>query len=104
MEKIWAEIKNGLVVNTFLWDGVSTYESQHFISETPNNLNVCIGWAYLDGVFYPPKPFDSWVWDEIKHDWVAPVPRPNEDDLYFWDENKGDWIFVRFGTPDYEVE
>lgn len=46
------------------------------------------GWSYVDGVFIPPQPFQSWTWDG--ESWVAPEPKPEGD--YAWDESLGQWV------------
>jgi hypothetical protein len=53
-----------------------------------------IGFTYdpdLDA-FLTPKPYPSWVLNEIKQ-WVAPVPMPVEqDNFYIWDEENTAWF------------
>lgn len=51
-----------------------------------------IGYTYDEqrDAFIPPKPFPSWVLDEDKCLWVAPVPRPDGD--YMWDETVQNWL------------
>ena len=48
--------------------------------------------------FVRPKPFPSWVFDEDKFDWVAPVAHPDPDPfvahLYDWNEEAQAWDFV----------
>jgi len=81
---------------------VSTDQSKAF------RLNYAgIGFTYdetLDG-FIEPKPFDSWVLDELKGKYNPPVvypetytqnltdPRTDQpvSDLYLWDENTTSW-------------
>jgi hypothetical protein len=52
-----------------------------------------IGYIYdnkLDA-FIPPKPYESWVLDEVSCLWNAPIVRPNDDKLYGWDEPSLSW-------------
>lgn len=42
-------------------------------------------------VFYPLKPYPSWVLDEVKWRWEAPVPKPLGG-YYVWDEYVQNWI------------
>jgi hypothetical protein len=42
-------------------------------------------------VFYPVKPYPSWVFDEVDWRWKAPVPMPTEG-YYAWDEENQNWI------------
>jgi len=43
--------------------------------------------------FIPPKPFNSWVLDEEKYDWVAPIPMPEpvEGMIWVWNESIVNW-------------
>ena len=43
-----------------------------------------------DGAFIPPKPYDSWVFNEDTCLWEAPVPMP-EDGEYIWNESTVSW-------------
>jgi hypothetical protein len=65
-----------------------------------------IGGKYIDGRFYPPKPYPSWVWSEVDVErynqqtneseivksfaWVAPVERPEGE--YDWNEETLSWV------------
>jgi hypothetical protein len=61
--------------------------------ETPNlitytDLNPAfIGGEYVDGYFYPPQPYPSWVKDEGV--WAAPTPKPEGN--YIWNEDQQIW-------------
>lgn len=50
-----------------------------------------IGGDYVDGFFYPPQPFASWIRNEGK--WVAPISKPDGIG-YFWDEQTLNWIKI----------
>lgn len=41
---------------------------------------------------YPPKDFDSWIWQD--DEWKPPKPWPNDGVTYDWDESVVDWIPV----------
>jgi len=52
-----------------------------------------IGYTYdetLDA-FVPPKPFASWILDETKAQWKAPVDYPTEEGRFTWNEEKQSW-------------
>lgn len=52
-----------------------------------------IGYTYdadLDA-FVPPRPYPSWVLDEVACQWVAPVPCPPEG-RHVWDEASRSWL------------
>lgn len=42
--------------------------------------------------FIPPKPFESFVLNEQKGDWDAPVEKPVDGKPYEWSEEKTDWV------------
>lgn len=56
--------------------------------------------VYLEELneFVKAKPFPSWVFDEDKFDWVAPVAHPDPDPfvahLYDWNEETQAWDFI----------
>lgn len=43
------------------------------------------GGTYVDGVFFPKKPYPSWVLNS-NNQWTAPVEMPIDDKNYVWDE------------------
>lgn len=53
-----------------------------------------VGFTYdsLKDAFIPPKPFQSWIFDEDIRQWHAPVPHPQDGGFYSWDENTLNWI------------
>jgi len=42
-------------------------------------------------VFIPPKPYPSWVFDDINIWWMPPTPYPNDGKAYNWDEKIIGW-------------
>lgn len=52
-----------------------------------------IGYTYKEtaDVFIPPKPFPSWILNEVEWIWEAPIPYPEVGDWY-WDEEIGNWV------------
>lgn len=55
-----------------------------------------IGFTYDEGrnAFIPPKPFNSWILDEITCCWQAPITCPADGKLYTWDESAQQWTEV----------
>lgn len=54
-----------------------------------------IGYTYdrVRDAFIPPKPFESWIFDEETLDWRAPVPHPDDDgNIYSWSEEQQAWL------------
>jgi hypothetical protein len=52
-----------------------------------------IGYTYdaVNDVFYPPKPYASWILSETTWLWEAPVPYPDDGKIYIWDEETTNW-------------
>jgi hypothetical protein len=42
--------------------------------------------------FIPPKPFASWVLEELTCQWKAPTPMPTDGKKYSWDEATTSWV------------
>ena len=52
-----------------------------------------IGYTYDEGrdAFIPPKPFNSWLLDEVTCQWKAPVDYPTDGKRYNWNEDTQSW-------------
>ena len=116
----FAKVENGLVVNvivakkeffdTFVdnspgeWVKTSynTYKGIHYDPTTGDPSEdqskslrknfAGVGYTYdkINDCFIPPKPFDSWLFDETTANWVAPIPKPEDSD--YWDEASLSWV------------
>ena len=55
-----------------------------------------VGYTYDEGrdAFIAPKPFASWVLDEAKAQWKAPVDYPTDGGRYTWNETTQNWDAV----------
>lgn len=55
-----------------------------------------IGFIYdeMRDAFIPPKPYQSWLLDEVTCRWISPVPKPETGGPYEWDEIAQQWITV----------
>jgi hypothetical protein len=54
-----------------------------------------IGGDFYSNKFYAPKPYDSWVRNEVLGTWEAPIAYPEEDGKqYAWDESVIGWIEI----------
>lgn len=53
-----------------------------------------IGWKWDESkdMFYPPKPYDSWILNETTGLWEAPVAYPDDGQTYQWDESITNWV------------
>ena len=72
----------------------NTSGNAHSDSGTPFRGNYAgIGFTYdeTNDVFYAPKPYDSWVLDETKWIWKAPVDYPSDGKDYTWNEETTSW-------------
>jgi len=59
------------------------------------------GWMYNEehDIFHPASPFPSWSLDEVKGQWIPPVPRPETEpivegarpSMYQWNEDNQNW-------------
>ena len=52
-----------------------------------------VGYTYDEGrnAFIPPKPYNSWLLDEDKAQWKAPVDYPTDEGKYTWNEEILTW-------------
>lgn len=55
-----------------------------------------IGFTYdsVRDAFIPPKPFASWVLDEVTCLWNPPTSMPIDGKRYIWDEPTTSWVEV----------
>jgi hypothetical protein len=53
-----------------------------------------IGFYYDENLdaFIPPKPFASWILDEVTCHWAPPKSCPEDGNQYSWDEAAMDWV------------
>jgi len=66
-----------------------------------NNFRNCyagIGYKYdpVRDAFIPPKPYESWLFDEENLNWIPPIPKPESspDWIWVWDEITKDWFKI----------
>ena len=52
-----------------------------------------IGYTYDEGrdAFIAPKPYNSWILDEITCQWKAPVDYPAKEGIFAWNEENLTW-------------
>ena len=97
-------INTGMFGDPALWIQTSynTHGGVHSQGGTPLRKNYAgIGYSYdaTRDAFIPPKNFDSWVLNEDKCLWEAPVPYPTDDKVYRWDEPTLAWIEIEIVLP-----
>ncbi len=69
-----------------------TIAGKHSLDGTPFRKNyAAIGYTYDEDrdAFIAPKPYDSWILDELTCIWEAPIPRPEGN--YTWNEQTQAW-------------
>lgn len=90
-EKHYGDFRGQLCKRT----SYNTVGGVHNGGGTPFRKNYAgIGYSYDPerDAFIPPKPFASWVLDEITCLWTAPTPMPEDGKRYNWDEATTSWV------------
>jgi len=64
------------------------------VDSARNGLPAEVGsiWDNELQAFYPPKPFDSWTFDQETLNWIPPLERP--EGSVIWDEENYSWVEV----------
>lgn len=90
-------INSGAVGNPENW--VETVHESNVNTDTTDNANFVvngnyagIGHKYYKNInkFVVKKPFQSWIFDSIKNDWVPPSKKPIGNAL--WNESGMEWV------------
>ena len=94
-------IDSGAVGNPENWIQTSynTYGGVHKLGGTPFRKNFAgVGFTYNieKDAFIPPKPlqYESWVLNEEKCIWEAPIEMPSDGKPYYWDEELLEWVLL----------
>jgi hypothetical protein len=94
-------INSGAVGNPENWIQTSynTYGGVHLLGGTPLRKNFAgIGFTYNaeKDVFIPPKPleYESWILNEEKCIWEAPLEMPKDNKAYYWNEEQLEWVLL----------
>jgi hypothetical protein len=72
----------------------NTYGGVHSSGGEPYRKNYAgIGYTYdaERDAFIPPKPFESWLFNEESCLWEAPVSYPTDGEFYVWNEENQSW-------------
>jgi hypothetical protein len=56
-----------------------------------------VGYTYdkTRDAFIAPKPFNSWVLDEVTCRWETPTPMPTDGKIYTWNEATISWVEIK---------
>lgn len=90
-------ISNGFTVESAVYNTkagmlyIQTYPDR---SVRKNFAGVGFVYDAVRDAFIPPKPYPSWLLDELTCRWEAPIPYPLTGNIYSWDEPSLQWIGV----------
>lgn len=112
---------NNIVINVLSVSDEQQHRGQDFLAndlqlggrwiQTSYHNNVRktfagLGYVYNEelDIFLPPKPYDSWILDTEKQEWVAPVIRPEDVEGYanIWEEETQEWRTEILPVPDVD--
>ena len=85
---------------TWVKTSYNTQGGVHSLGGTPLRKNYAgIGYSYdaTRDAFIPPKPFNSWLLNEVTCLWDAPTPYPTDGKMYRWVEEDLNWQEVVIG-------
>jgi len=97
--------------NQWIQTSYNTHENQHTLGGTPFRGNyAAVGyiWDSSKNIFYPPKPYNSWVFDDTQAVWQSPIgaapsitaeqQEQNNAGTHFWaydwDEENQTWNLI----------
>ena len=95
-EQAGIDFLNGLYKTNDVWKQASynTVGGLHLLGGTPFRKNYPgIGYTYDSerDAFIAPQPFSSWILNEEKCVWEAPVAYPDDGQNYNWNEETTTW-------------
>lgn len=91
---VWESYYSQLYGKTAKRTSYNTYENQHLNGGVAFRGNFAgVGYKYDEtrDVFIPPKPYESWTYNESRCDWDPPVERPVDQNIYIWNEDDQVW-------------
>jgi len=93
----FALIKNDVIENIVEGESLAIMQSLlpdfTVIESNKETGYPAIGGKLSNGKFVSPKPFDSWVFDEVTWTWVSPKPMPSTIPGQYleWNEPANEW-------------
>jgi hypothetical protein len=96
-DKTFAIIEDGIVVNAIVGPVLAIVQGllpdADLVEVTEQTGNAFIDGPYVDGVFLPTSPFESWVMDVPNKSWKAPIDEPALEPGFFnqWNEETLSW-------------
>lgn len=123
VDKHWAFVRDGIVENVIVapqsfidnyvsstpgeWVEFDPNAKRNAFADgtpgTPMRKNAAgIGGVYdrVKDAFYRPKPFPSWVFNELEATWYPPVDHPDDGKYYDWNEETLSWDLNQEMTDD----
>ena len=97
VQKTFAIIEDGVVVNAIVGEALVIMQAllpeANLVEVTELTGPAYIDGPYVDGVFLPFKPYDSWVLDIPNKKWKAPKDEPKTEAGFFaeWNESTLKW-------------
>jgi hypothetical protein len=93
---IFAVIQDDLVVNNIIAESKEIAETLtgSLCVQIENVLVAEIGSSYLNNEFIGKRPYPSWTHDQVLNEWVAPVEKPDDENIYVWSEENLAWEAV----------
>jgi len=88
------------IINTIIADSKETAEEITgktciFFNESDRAET---GGKYIDSVFIPKKPYNSWILNTENNEWMPPTEYPGttleDPTIYKWDEDTVSWVAV----------
>jgi hypothetical protein len=97
MDITFAIIENDIVVNSIVAEHAVIAQGLlpgvDLVEVTSRTGHAYIGGPFVDGIFFPPKPFESWVMDPLNKIWKAPIDEPafTPGSYHSWNEENQQW-------------
>ena len=109
----WLETHNNWPADKWIQTSYNTLNNEHLLSGTPfrgNFASIGFTWDPSNNIFWPPKPYPSWVKNTTTAAWDPPIARPSLTEeqnsqntkpdadtpathnwVYTWNESNGSW-------------
>jgi hypothetical protein len=60
-----------------------------------NYAGIGFTYSYELDAFIPPKPYESWVFNNELYIYSPPFPAPQDENVYEWDEDNKQWVLLK---------
>jgi hypothetical protein len=99
----YLEKNNNWPAHMWIKTSYNTTNNKHTNGKTPFRGNyAAIGgtWDPVNQIFWPPKPYNSWIQDLTTASWIPPITKPelteeqknsNIEHVYEWNEQNQSW-------------